>query len=61
MTQRNGLGLEEKAERGYGEELGDPGSPAKGRVPWNCSRWEEADLWVGCYRTNLNSGEMEWR
>lgn len=61
MTQRNGLGLEEKAERGHGEELGDPGSPARARVPINCSRWEEADLWVGCYRINLKSRELEWR
>lgn len=44
MTQRNELGLEEKPERGHGEELGDPGSPVKGRVPRNCSRWEEAEL-----------------
>lgn len=61
MTQRNGLGPEEKAERDHGEALGVSGSPAKGRVPRNWSGWKEGDLWVCCYGTNLKSGEMDWR
>ena len=43
-------------EWGHGEELGVPGSPARGRVPSNCSRWEEADLWVTLSLEKRNGG-----